>query len=146
MVAGAEPFSSLSSSTVMSLPCASRVARRTIFFIWRRLPGQGYSSKARDALSSKPASCLSISRLAWSRKNLAKSRMSSRRSLSCGMRRVNSLMRWYKSSRNVPFSMACSRFSLVADTRRTSTLISLFEPTGRILRSCKARNSCICTS
>ena len=27
-----------------------------------------------------------------------------------------------------------------------STLISLFEPTGRILRSCKARSNCICTS
>ena len=37
-------------------------------------------------------------------------------------------------------------YSLVADTRRTSTLISLFEPTGRILRSCKARSNCICTS
>mgnify|MGYP000228912864 CR=1 FL=1 len=39
------------------------------------------------------------------------------------------------------FSMACSRFSLVADTRRISTVISEFEPTGRILRSCSARRS-----
>ena len=85
--AGAGPFSSFSSLIVMNLPCASKVARRTIFFIWRRLPGQGYSNRARDALSSKPVSCLSISRLAWSRKKLAKSRMSSRRSLSCGIRR-----------------------------------------------------------
>lgn len=29
------PFSSFSSLIVMNLPCASKVARRTIFFIWR---------------------------------------------------------------------------------------------------------------
>ena len=36
--------------------------------------------------------------------------------------------------------------AVCAFLKRTSTCISLLEPTGRILRSCRARSNCICTS
>lgn len=57
--------------------------------------------------ASNPVRLRSSSRFAWSRKKLAKSRMSSRRSfIWSGMRRVNSLMRWYRSSAESPFGNA----------------------------------------
>ena len=43
---------------------------------------------------------------------IARAGLSSRRSFRSGMRRVNSLMRWYRSSRKVPLAMPSFRFSV----------------------------------
>ena len=105
--AGGFSMSSPSSSGVMKLPCASSVARFTTFFqlaqvAWPRIALECFACrrvKIRSGLRSS-------SRFAWSRKKLAKSRMSSRRSFRSGMRRVNSLMRVVQVFAESPFGNA----------------------------------------
>ncbi len=70
------------------------------------------------------------------------------RPLSCnrGIVSWNSLIRWYKSSRNFPCSIICFRSTFVAVIMRMFTSMMRELPTGLIIPSCRARNSCICTS
>ena len=56
-------------------------------------PANDNSIKPVMLFASKPIRCLSSSLFAWSRKKLAKSRISSFRSFRSGIRRVNSLIR-----------------------------------------------------
>ena len=70
--------------------------------------------------------------------------MSSRRSRSGGTRIGITLSRKYRSSRNVPFSISCSRSLLVAAITRTSTLIVRADPSRSTSPSCSTRSTLAC--
>ena len=116
------------------------MARSSVFFSSRTLPGQEYCFIASNA-SSANRTVLPFFSVNSLRKKLESSGISSLRSRSGGKAMVKTLSRWNKSSRNWPVRTISLKSRFVAAIKRTSTWIVSLEPTRRISRSCITRSS-----
>lgn len=127
----------------LKLPCASKVALSRYSSFDAGFPANDNSIKfvtllRRNQSDACPIPCLPDQGRSWRIAGYLLSVLQVRHSQG---KFIDAMIKVFAKCSLIP----CSRFSLVADTRRISTDISC-EPIGRYFFSCRARSSCICTS